>query len=57
MVLSQFICGAFSEAAVVLGVLSQLGVALFFCAVQAQLISREIVGTRDSEVVAIDFHN
>ena len=57
MVLSQFICGAFSEAAVVLGVLSQLGVVLFFCAVQAQLISREIVGTRDSEGVAIDFHN
>ena len=57
MVLSQFICGAFFEVAVVLGVLSQLGVVLFFCAVQAQLISHEIVGTCDSEVVAIDFHN
>ena len=47
MVLFPFTCGAFSEAAVVLGVLSQLGVVLFICVVQTQLISREIVRTRE----------
>lgn len=50
MVLSPFMCGAFSEAAVVLGVLSQL------CVVQTQLILREIAITHEQRS-GIDFHN
>ena len=56
MVLSPFMCGAFSEAVVVLGVLSQLCVVIFNCVVQTQLISREIAITREQRS-GMDFHN